>query len=549
VIDGLVAAKHLADRSEAPHERPEDALAKLDDAVAAARTLGIPTDDAERTASDSRRRLGFPSDVYVLALVGGTGVGKSSLLNALSGATVSPEGIRRPTTTSAVAWLPRASRDDLAGLLEWLSIGEVHDYDAGDEGQPKRDVAILDLPDIDSIEPSHIERVDELLPRLDAVIWVTDPEKYHDAVLHDAFLARWLPRLGRQAIVLNKTDRLRADEVSAIRRELEGDLQRLVGGPADVPAVLATSTRADGGLDELRTWLDAETDAKAVVRDRIRSAARTEITALASAAGVGSGQRTSPTPLVAPEVRTRTIRDVERLVMAAIDPAGLERQAVAATRARARRRGTGPMGLVTDAVYRLSGREAVAADPRRFLGRWRERRSLSPAIDAIRRGIDDALATAPPGIRPTLAGLVEPAVVRRDLDLAIERALAVTEPEPPSSRLWPVIGALQTIATGGIVLTAAWILVWILAHPPVDVVSVPVLGQMPVPFLALVAFLVASYLLARLIGLHAGWIGRRWAGRLRTAVEGAVRNELETSLFGPIDRIERARVALWRIAS
>ena len=49
-------------------------------------------------------------------------------------------------------------------------------------------VAVLDLPDMDSVERTHRERVEELLPRVDAVAWVTDPEKYHDAVLHDDFL-------------------------------------------------------------------------------------------------------------------------------------------------------------------------------------------------------------------------------------------------------------------------------------------------------------------------------------------------------------------------
>ena len=43
-------------------------------------------------------------DAYVLALVGGTGVGKSSIVNALAGETVTPAGVRRPTTSRAVAW-------------------------------------------------------------------------------------------------------------------------------------------------------------------------------------------------------------------------------------------------------------------------------------------------------------------------------------------------------------------------------------------------------------------------------------------------------------
>ena len=77
-------------------------------------------------------------------------------------------------------------------------------------------VAIVDLPDLDSIDVGHRARVDAALPRVDAVVWVTDPEKYHDALLHDDLLLRWLPRLERQLVVVNKADRLTADEASAV---------------------------------------------------------------------------------------------------------------------------------------------------------------------------------------------------------------------------------------------------------------------------------------------------------------------------------------------
>ena len=60
-------------------------LKRLDDAIAAAATLGVSTANAEAVRSEIGGRLGFPADSYVLALVGGTGVGKSSLLNALAG--------------------------------------------------------------------------------------------------------------------------------------------------------------------------------------------------------------------------------------------------------------------------------------------------------------------------------------------------------------------------------------------------------------------------------------------------------------------------------
>src|SRR5687767_10097753 len=133
----------------------------------------------------------FPGATYVLALAGGTGVGKSSLLNAIAGKEVSRAAARRPTTAEPIAWVPRASRAEVAPLLEWLGVREVREHDDARASG----VAVLDLPDLDSIAPEHRARVDELLPRVDAVIWVADPEKYRDAVLHDDYVRKWMPRL------------------------------------------------------------------------------------------------------------------------------------------------------------------------------------------------------------------------------------------------------------------------------------------------------------------------------------------------------------------
>jgi len=131
-----------------------------------------------------------------VALVGGTGVGKSSLLNALAGTEVSRASVRRPTTARPVGWVPQAAGDELGELLDWLGVApdDVHETSSAELGR----VAILDLPDLDSTSADHRERVEAILPRIDAVVWVTDPEKYADAVLHDDFLVRWLPRLARQ---------------------------------------------------------------------------------------------------------------------------------------------------------------------------------------------------------------------------------------------------------------------------------------------------------------------------------------------------------------
>ena len=55
-------------------------------------------DDADAVLKRAGERLRLSGSHTVIALAGGTGSGKSTLFNALSGATFSPAGVTRPTT-------------------------------------------------------------------------------------------------------------------------------------------------------------------------------------------------------------------------------------------------------------------------------------------------------------------------------------------------------------------------------------------------------------------------------------------------------------------
>ena len=120
----------------------------------------------------------------VIGMLGGTGAGKSSLVNALCGAQVVRAGILRPTTNEACAVLP-AGREP-AQLLGWLGVTARVDAPAGPEG----DTVIVDLPDIDSVEAAHAEVAQRLASRVDALVVVVNPQKYADARLHDEWLSR-----------------------------------------------------------------------------------------------------------------------------------------------------------------------------------------------------------------------------------------------------------------------------------------------------------------------------------------------------------------------
>ena len=82
-------------------------LAAAIDAADAADLLGLDSGPLRAAHAAGSRRVGFPGDAYVLALVGGTGVGKSSLLNALAGGEVSKRDRNRQDLERSIARLRR----------------------------------------------------------------------------------------------------------------------------------------------------------------------------------------------------------------------------------------------------------------------------------------------------------------------------------------------------------------------------------------------------------------------------------------------------------
>jgi energy-coupling factor transporter ATP-binding protein EcfA2 len=518
-------------------------IARLDEGIAAARVLGLDPEQADATRREVAERLGLATDVCVVALIGGTGVGKSTLLNALAGSEVSPASVRRPTTGKPVAWIPAVARDELAPLLGWLGVEEVREH--GDTWLPS--VAILDLPDLDSIARGHREQVEDLLTRVDAVVWLSDPEKYRDAVLHDDFLRRWLPRLDRQLVALNKADRLGASDVEPVRRDLERSLVAdMPDATRAIPNVVAIAA-ANGDIKAIRSWLEEQADAKRVILGRIASSVVSALDDLAGTAGVDPDKASKP--ILDPGDRTQAIDVASAEVLRLVDLRSAEAQAVAATRAAARPKGAGPVGRILGWFYKSSGRESRVADPTRFLHGWTERGSLAPALEALRGVVDRPLREAPPGIRPAVAASTDSRRLAVRLRGAVDAAIASRgELEPPTSRVWPALGVAQTVATGLTVIAIAWIVLLVLLRPPVDVVTLPVLGPVPIPFMLLVLGLVLSFIIARALAMHAGWLGAQWARALASDLRGRLERAVADEAFSPLDRVDNARRSLWQAA-
>jgi GTP-binding protein EngB required for normal cell division len=516
----------------------ERCLAHLDEAIAAASALGLDAAAATGVRETARTRLGFPSNAYVLAIAGGTGVGKSTLLNALAGQQVSPASSRRPTTAEPVAWVPAERRSELGGLLSWLGVTQVREHPAEGLGE----LAVIDLPDFDSIAPEHRRRVDELLPRVDAVAWVVDPEKYKDEIMHGGYLRTFGPRLRQQLVVLNRSDLLTPEDAARVSDDMRAQLAR--EGLADVGIAITRAREGAAGITELRRWLDSGVEAKRVIASRVAAEGRAAVRELAARAGVTEGVMT---PLIDPSRRERALDSVARGVLALIDIPGLERQAIAATRLAARPRGAGPFGHVTSAIYRLSGRARASADPAGYLRRWQLRGSLAPSVEPLRELIATALPTVPGSVRGPLAALSTPAVFESRIAETVDHTL-VTEASDfrvPTSAFWSLIGVAQYAVTAVLIFCAIWFAALFLIHDaPVGSIDVPYLGAMPTPVVLLVSTLVVGFLLAQMLRLHAGWLGRRWARRIGKRITREVRERVTDSLLLPIERFDAARAQL-----
>jgi energy-coupling factor transporter ATP-binding protein EcfA2 len=513
-------------------------LTHLDEAIAAAATLGLETAAAAKVRETARTRLGFPSDAYVLALAGGTGVGKSTLLNALAGTEVSPASARRPTTADPVAWVPVERRRELSGLLSWLGVTQVREHRANELSE----LAVIDLPDFDSIAPEHRARVDALLPRVDAVAWIVDPEKYKDEVMHGGYLRTFAPRLRHQIVVLNRTDLLRSEDATRVSDDMRAQLRR--EGINDVGIALTRARDGAAGVAEFREWLDSGVHAKRVIASRVVAESQQAVRDLATRGGVYGD---NVAPLVDPKRRDRALDLVARGVLALVDIPGLERQAVAATRLAARPRGAGPFGHLTSLIYRLAGRARASADPAGYLRRWQERGSLAPAVEPLRELIAATMPSVPGPVRVALGGLNDPTVIEGRLASTIDRSLTAESAEfrVPTSWFWSIIGLAQYAVTAVLIFCAIWFgALFLIDGAPVGSVDLPYIGPMPTPAVLLIATLVIGFFLAQLLRLHAGWLGRRWARRIAKRTTREVHERVNDSLLLPIERLDAARTQL-----
>lgn len=478
----------------------------------AAQVLGRHRDDgtvrdAAATAARVRERLGHGTDHTVVAIAGQTGVGKSSLLNALVGAEVSRVAVTRPTTSRPQAVVHGRGADD---LLDWLEVPDRHVRPTGDEDRDG--LVLLDLPDMDSVDLANRAEAMRLVALADLLVVVTDPQKYADQALHEGVLQPLSEHARVVRVVLNKADLLAGDDVAACRDELADLLQR--DGLGDVTP-LVTSAATGRGLDRLWATLD-----EAVVERR------------AAVDRAAADLRRAARPLL-PEGRPTT----NERALAEVASAGLA-DAV----------GTDHVAAVVAAQYRHDAAVATGWPLTRWARRWRRaplrdvpalgRRPV--AADAVRATLREVGEHGGEGLAPPWDRIVRDVARAQEsdvidgLDHVTTRGVEGLRQVP---RWWGLVAALQVLLIVTALVGGAWLAGLILGGSVLLVeleALTPRWRGIPLPSLMLAGGLLAGILLARLAALAAAVGARRRRRRASSALREQVLEVASERVVAPV---------------
>ncbi len=195
----LATAKHWAEQAQAAGWINADAAQPLN-------AIDARTPDTLFNHNGSRP--------LIVAFMGGTGVGKSTLLNRLAGKAIARAGVERPTSREVTLFHHVSVA--IKHLPEQLPLAQIkiveHDNAA------RKNVIWIDMPDFDSTEQSNKHQVLEWLPHIDVLIYVVSPERYRDEKAWRLLLAEG----GKHAwlFVLNQWDRGQSEQYEDFRQQL-----------------------------------------------------------------------------------------------------------------------------------------------------------------------------------------------------------------------------------------------------------------------------------------------------------------------------------------
>jgi hypothetical protein len=370
---------------------------------------------------------------------------------------------------------------------------------------------VLDLPDHDSIRADHKATVDKLVQRVDVLLWVLDPQKYAQGLLHRGYLRDLRQHADVQLAALNKVDELSSGE----RDACVADLRRILAseGLSKVP-IHAISALDGTGQGDLREALSALAHRRTAALQRIDGDLRKAADDLAAHLGLPPEKPLDPDPLV--EVVAAAARVDDRA-----DAEG-QRYTVMA------RRGTRPPLLRgVSSVFRRRERARSFAvedfDP--------EARDPSPV--AVQHALHELAVGYGRGLtRPWRSRLREVALhASEPLQRLTSEALARVTATPPRRAWWHPVsllwGIFELLGAAGLVwlavIAASGYLALPMAEPPsVAGVSLPIVLAVG----GVVGWVIFRLVRDRLITVgarkHAQRVQRSYHGEIAEAVKEAI---------------------------
>lgn len=572
--------------------------------------------DAAETLERLSQRRELSTEHTVIGFFGATGSGKSTLFNAIAGQNIALSAPTRPTTSTvqAAIWEAEGSEE----LLNWLGIdkrvypqtqalaaeGEATEgNEAGGNNKPTGGAAapnavtepapglfnrirravggrgemrtrtggliLLDMPDFDSVTTTNRDLAARMMRYVDVLVWVVDPQKYADAVIHRDFMVP-LAASGAQALcVLNQADKLAPAEVPAVLASLtrllqaEGTEAHLLAPP------IAVSARTGEGVDVLRDLLAQVAAAKSLSLQRTDAQLHATASQLRTYAG---GEGTVLAGAYALEAE-------QKLVKACYTSSQAEQVLEVATASYRRAAGQHTGWILTRWMSRLK------ADPLRrlHLGQQDETKSTSKAeksagmLGSDSENAPELVASSlPPLSAAQKAGMAnavrqyskqmaaridEPwkrsmkeAALSREAELPelLERDMVRIDYGLGRTRApWVIFNALQWIALLSALVGVGWLtLISGMAYLQIQLPPAPTPEGSPVPLPTLLLLLgillgIASAGVGRLLtAMGSRYYARKLRGRLQTGMEKAVQSCVVAPVQQEAKRLNAYRKAL-----
>lgn len=558
--------------------------------------------DAAETLERLSQRRELSTEHTVIGFFGATGSGKSTLFNAIAGQNIALSAPTRPTTSTvqAAIWEAEGSEE----LLDWLGIdkrvypqtqalaaeeasGGAVAPNAVTEPAPglfnriRRAVGgrgemrtrtggliLLDMPDFDSVTTTNRDLAARMMRYVDVLVWVVDPQKYADAVIHRDFMVP-LAASGAQALcVLNQADKLAPAEVPAVLASLTRLLQAEGTEAHLLAAPIAVSARTGEGVDVLRDLLAQVAAAKSLSLQRTDAQLRATASQLRTYAG-GEG---------AVLAGAYALEAEQKLVKACYTSSQAEQVLQAATASYRRAAGQHTGWILTRWMSRLK------ADPLRrlHLGQQDEKKSSSKAekpagmLGSDSENAPELVASSlPPLSAAQKAGMAnavrqyskqmaaridEPwkrsmkeAALSREAELPelLERDMMRIDYGLGRTRApWVIFNTLQWIALLSALVGVGWLtLISGMAYLQIQLPPAPTPEGSPVPLPTLLLLLgillgIASAGVGRLLtAMGSRYYARKLRGRLQTGVEKAV----QSCVVAPV-QLEAKRLNAYRKA-